>query len=271
MPHESLESLQAGFTAALLDAGAPAPDGVVDPAGRPAPRRFNVYRNNVVVSLTEALADTYPVVARLVGEDFFRAMARLAALDAPPSSPVLLQWGGDLARFIERFEPAAMAPYLADVARIEWAYVEAYHAADAETMPASALAQVPEDRIDDLILLLHPSVRVVASQWPALSIYAANVAGADPNAVAIDFQQGEDVLIARPDWAVDLRQLPVGGAALVAALGRGLRLGTAAAIAGFADPAADLARSIAVLLQAGAFTGFRLADPNQEQTPEGMT
>ncbi len=72
---------QADFAAALLDPECPIPAGLVGPDGRPSTKRFNVYRNNVVVSLTRVLRDAFPATARLVGEEFFAAMARVYIAD----------------------------------------------------------------------------------------------------------------------------------------------------------------------------------------------
>ena len=78
----------------------------------------------------------YPVTRRLVGDDFFRAMARAFVAAQKPRSPVLIHYGADFPAFVEAFEPAREIPYLTDVARLENAWVEAYHAAEA---PALAL------------------------------------------------------------------------------------------------------------------------------------
>lgn len=129
------------FAAALLNPDLPPPTGLCARNGSDPSIRFAVYRNNVIFSLIDALADSFPVVQMLVGETFFRAMAREFAYQYPPRSPVLAQYGADFPGFIGDFQPAASLPYLADVARLEYAYIQAYHAADAAALPASQFAQ----------------------------------------------------------------------------------------------------------------------------------
>jgi hypothetical protein len=112
-------SSQGDFSQALLDADSPIPIGLTtwngsDPAGR-----FAVYRNNVFASLIDALADTYPVMLALVGNEFFRAMAKVFVQTNPPRSRVLACYGSGFADFVEDFYPARSLPYLADVARLE--------------------------------------------------------------------------------------------------------------------------------------------------------
>jgi hypothetical protein len=128
------------FVAALLDRGRAIPGDLRSPSGSPAGRRFDVYRNNVFVGLIEALERRYPVCMTLVGEDFFRAMARVYVELSPPRSPVLLTYGNDFAEFVETFPPAASLPYLADVVRLENARVAAFHARDAVPLSTEAMA-----------------------------------------------------------------------------------------------------------------------------------
>lgn len=132
---------QALFAAALLDPDAPCPDGLTTWNGSDPARRFAVYRNNVIVSLIDALADTFPVTLELVGEAFFRAMAGIFVRRTPPRSTLLVDYGSGLPTFIERFEPAHPVPYLADVARLEMLRVRAFHAADADPLTLDQIAQ----------------------------------------------------------------------------------------------------------------------------------
>ena len=81
-----LAERQHDFGLALLDAKRLAPEGLVGPDGQPSPRRFDVYRNNVVAGLIAALGEAYPVVLRLVGLEFFRAMAAAYVTRRPPQS-----------------------------------------------------------------------------------------------------------------------------------------------------------------------------------------
>ncbi len=113
----------------MLDPELPPPAGLVGPDGEPSSRRFAVYRNNVVAGLIAGAAVTaFPAVHRIVGADFFLAMARAYVAEEPPGSPIMLDYGAGFPDFIGRFEPAMTLPYLADVARIERAWSEAYHA-----------------------------------------------------------------------------------------------------------------------------------------------
>lgn len=249
-----LAERQGAFAGALLDTARPIPSGLFGPDGQASLKRFSVYRNNVVVSLIEALEAAYPATVRLVGEEFFRAMARAYAIVHPPTSPIMLGYGDGFSDFIAAFEPAQELPYLADVARIERAWLEAYHAPDVASLSADALVPVAQDAAGGLIFQMHPSLRVVRSRYPALTIWRMNVTDGEPAAIDLE-SGGEDVLIVRPEAEVEVRSLPAGGVEFVHALmaGQSLEQGAECAmrIAGF-----DLAANLAGLLGAGAFIGY---------------
>ncbi|MGF1594127.1 MAG: putative DNA-binding domain-containing protein [Kiloniellaceae bacterium] len=253
----SLAEIQAGFAAALSDPARPAPEGLRRPVGR----RFAVHRNNMTVALIEALETAFPAVRRLVGDDFFRAAARVYLRREPPRSPVLLLYGETFGNFLDGFEPARGVPYLGDVARLEWARLSAYHAADAEPLTVARLAEVPQDRLGELRFALHPSLRLLTSRYPVAALWAA--AGGGDSAREVDMTKGEEVAVVRPALAVELRVLPPGGYGFIAALAGGAALGEAAEAALAGDPGFDLAVHLQGLFALGGVAGLRLPETNQ--------
>jgi hypothetical protein len=245
------------FAAGLLDPAQPVPTGLVGPDGEVSAKRYSVYRNNVVVGLIDALKASFPAVCRIVGEEFFGAMALAYAAQDPPVSPILLDYGARFPHFISSFEPASSLAYLADVARIERAWLEAYHSAEAEPLSPAAFAAIPAESVSDLRVDLHPSLRVVRSGLPALTIWRMNIGDGVPGPVDLD-TGGEDALVIRPAADVEVRSMAPGGAELVAALAAGEPLANAARSAMRAVPGLDLSLHLAALIEAGAFTGCRL-------------
>ncbi len=249
-------NMQTPFAAALLDPARPCPDGLVTWNGSDPAKRFQVYRNNVIVSLVDALADTFAVAQQLVGEAFFRAMARLYACAHPPRSPVLALYGADFPAFIEGFPPAVGLPYLADVARLEYLRVRAYHAADASPVDPAALAALlmDESTLPALRLRLHPSLAVLPSDAAVVSLWAAHQGvGALEEVIP---EVPETALILRQGLEVDVRQIPAAAGAFIATLGAGLPLGQAAAKATALDGGFDLAGALGLLLQNSAITAL---------------
>jgi hypothetical protein len=246
------------FSSALINPEQATPDSVAGPNGKTATKRYNVYRNNVTVSLIEALAAIYPAVQRITGVEFFRAMARFHVRANPPRSPLLFEYGRDFPEFIERYEYAQSLPWLADVARIERAWLDCYHAADAEPLSATVLRSVPAEGLADLVFLPHPAVRIVSSGFSAVSIFAANRNGERANPVqAID---PEDALVTRPGLDVAVRHLPAGGATFLTRLIEGDSLGVAVSAALEATSTFDLQANIAGIMDAGVFTTIKNGD-----------
>ncbi len=251
---QPLSSLQADFAAAVRGAGEPVPPAVTSHTGPRPKRRFDVYRNNVYASLITVLEARFPVTARIVGEAFFRAMARVYVEQEPPRSPVLLAWGAGFPDFIAAFEPAQDLAYLPDVARLEWARQAAYHAADATPLGAEAFAEVAPEETAGLVLDLHPSAWALDSRHAIATIWEANSAKGDVG--PIDVGQAESALVVRPHLDVNVHRIPDGGAAFIAALAEGLTLGAAYEAAHTAAPGFDLAANLAGLIRAGAIAGF---------------
>ena len=238
---------EAAFAAALLDPGRPTPDWVVRPDGQPAPKRFAVYRNNVAVSLTEALQTAFPVVRKLVGEAFFAAMAGAFLRDHPPQSRIMMLYGDALADFLTVFPPVAHLAYLPDVARLEQALRESYHAADAPAIAPDVLAAMPEATLHLARLTLAPALRLIRSPWPIHAIWRANAQGGPaPRPGA------EDVVILRPDFDPSPHLLPTGGGTFVAALLAGATLTEALS----SSPDLDLPAILTLLLDGGAIVGL---------------
>lgn len=259
-----LAERQAAFASALCEPLSPVPEGCVGPLGLPDPKRFAVYRNNVVASLIEAIEAAYPAVRRILGEECFHGVARLYVLEHPPYSPLMLEYGQHFADFLGRCAPLARYPYLADVARIERAWLEAYHAAEAEPPDAAALADIATCDPADLVFSLHPSLRLVSSPFPVLSIWHANRQEEPPPVIELD-AGAERVLIARPAAEVEARLLPTAAALFLESLVRGDTLAVAAAAV--ADTMQfDLASHLAALFESGLITGVgargRRVSPN---------
>lgn len=242
-------NIQSAFAQALLDPERACPSGLKTWNGSDPAMRFAVHRNNVAVSLIDALADSFPVTQALVGEEFFRAMARVHIQEQPPRARVLTWVGEAFPDFIESFPPAATLPYLADVARLEMLRIHAYHAADtpALDMGVMSLALANPDAMLSLRLTLHPSVRVLQSRHAVFSLWAAHqgelcISTVDPNIA-------EAALVYRRDLEVEVRRLTAAERLFIHQVQRGERLASIAAEAAGHDHAFDLTTVMATLIR----------------------
>ncbi len=249
-------SRQACFAEALLDPQQPCPPGLTTWNGSDPARRFAVYRNNVIVSLVDALADTFAVTQELVGETFFRAMARLFASAHPPTSRFMAFYGEAFPDFIENFPPAAGVPYLADMARFEFLRVRAYHAADGVPVATAQIAAALADAtvLPSLSLALHPSVGVLKSAAAVVSLWAAHQGAGDLSSVVPDTP--ETALVLRNGLDVEVMEIPLAAGVFVDALLQGAPLGVAVEAAGQVDGDFNPATPLGLLIQKGAVTAL---------------
>lgn len=255
---------EARFCHALLDPEQPVPEELVSWTGADAGQRFNVYRNNVVVSLIEALASTFDVTQQQVGRRFFRALAREYVPEHLPDSPVLALYGATFPDFIARFPPLAQLPWLADLARLEWLRVRAYHAADAVPLSSAqilARGAAPQ-RLLNARVQLHPSLGLLDSPYAVASLWAAHQ---DQGRLAdVTINQPQEILILRPRLDVEVTLLPPGGAQLLRLLLADHPLGSAITQTQAQHAHFDAQRTLEILLAAGALTELH---PAQALTP----
>lgn len=243
------------FSASLLSPTAPTPAFVTGPRGKQADKRYDVYRNNVTVSLIAALASIFPAVERITGPDFFRAMARFHVRQTPPTSPLLLDYGRGFPDFIARYEYAADMPWLSDIARIERLWLDSYHAADAPALKPDAFSSVSPEALETLTFTPHPATRLISSAHPAITIFAMN-RGSGPITRVED--RPEDGLITRIDDEVIVRLLAPGRGSFLHALLDGRCLASAVAAAFEAAPSFDLTGAIGEMISAGAFCDLKM-------------
>lgn len=255
---------QQHFAAALLVPAMDVPVGLTAAAAGNLDQRFAVHRNNVVSGLVEALVATFPVSRALVGDAFFRAMARERVFADPPRSPVLTDYAVDFPVFVAGFAPAATVPYLADVARLEALRVRAYHSADAAPLAEAAyreLLAAPES-LAATRLAVHPSACWLRSNHAAHSIWSAHHALQDPSAATldgIDIEQAQAVLVVRPAFDVEVALLPNGAIEFLDALGAGQTLASALARAHAIDDDVDSGALFALLVRHGLAVGIEPA------------
>jgi Putative DNA-binding domain len=220
---------------------------------------FAVYRNTVLKGCVDALQANYPTVARLVGDEWFRAAAAEFVRDALPPHPTLLDYGADFAEFLSSFAPAAELPYLVDVARLDRLWSEAHVAADAPVLdPARVAALDPRD-MAQVRIRLHAAARW---RWfersPIYSIWSRNRAG-NGEIGELDWQ-GEGALLTRPLGEVLHCPLHQAGAVFLDACARRQSIEDAVTAALDVDEHADFSALISQLLQAGVFSGLESDD-----------
>jgi hypothetical protein len=219
---------------------------------------LGVYRRSVHANLCAALAATYPVIERLVGEAFFQEAARRYALAEPSASGDLHSYGRRFAQFLEGYPFARDLPFLPDVARLEWAVAESFHAPEGAGFDFHALASVREADRAHLRLKLHPAVRLLQSAHPVAAIWEANQAERDGTPARL--AGAERVLVHRDGFVVRVGSLSALEWRFLESAAAGRSLGELAA-----DPAigAALADQLRQWTASGVVDGFSPAAPTR--------
>ncbi len=261
-----LRDLQDRMARSLLaDFRAPPPEGLVAGDAARAAARFMIHRGNVIESLANALGHSYPAVKAVAGESNFRVLAAAYVRACPPLRPHLMSYGGSFPAFVAG-HAAAMRdfPFLADLARLEWAMNESYFADEAPALAPETLGAIPPERLPALKLALHPAARLVSSaHHPIHAIWAAATAGgsvpdsAQEGAAA----EGDSVLVARPQGPVEAWKLAPGETAFLGAVAAGAPLENALAAAATAEAGFDLSAALAACLARGVFGAEVSFDP----------
>jgi len=220
----------------------------------------------VVSSLIDALADTFPVTEALVGVEFFRAMASVYVRKNPPTSRILAHYGSTFAAFVESFEPASTVPFLSDVARLEFARVFAYHAADVDSISPAVVQTAFDLEVDGarLVFALHPSVTVLESSYASVSLWAAHQTDGEVDLGELVVESPEDALVLRHATDVATISLPPGAAIFIRALRNQTPLGASACAAIARESTFDLTFALSLLFQNGAVTSIELPDRNEK-------
>ena len=263
----ALARFQDDFAHALLaPAGSLAttiPPAMAALAAQPA---FAVYRNTVMKGCIDALQANYPAVARLVGEEWFRAAAAIHVREALPADPTLLRYGAAFADFLARFEPAAELPYLPGVARLDRYWTEAHAAPDADVLDPAAVAGVAPEALPGTVLHPHPAARWM--WFPDAPIYT--IWSRNRNDEALDDNldwRPEGALLTRPRDTVEWIALDAAGCAFLDACAAGRTLAAAADAVLEVQGNADLTRLMSRLLAAGTFSGMNFHPQFKEVHP----
>jgi Putative DNA-binding domain len=232
---------------ARFDPGALAPFSASVRVGRGLAAR----RNDL--EPTDILAARYPVIRRVVGDESFRAVARQFMAGGPSRFAAFLTYAETFPRFLRSRGDAVSIEYVADIAELELACDKARRAADARPVGTQAFSPLSLKRLKGLRVELHPSVFLVASRFPIVTIWENNQA--DDESGMIARWRAEAALVARPFVEVEVRRLPLGGHAFIAALSEGRTVAAAVEAGMAATKDFDIAANLMVLINADIVVG----------------
>jgi hypothetical protein len=220
-----------------------------------AAQRLQVYRNNFLISLREALAAVYPVIHKLVGDEFFQHLAREYIQLYPSRTGNLHDVGDEFADFLKSFPGVETLPYLADVARLEWAYHRVFHTSEQQVLNIGELASLDEAQTAGLVFQVSRGCVFFASDYPVLRIWQANQDGNEEMIVSID-EGGDRFVVVRHGTEIEFHPLQVGVFALLESLAQNRSFAKACERALNVDANCDIAAALRFLVQQKIVVGF---------------
>lgn len=255
-----LRDLQAAFAAHL--SGVDRADLVALVAGDsiPAAARLDVYRHHVLESLTAALAATFSTVQALVGQEFFRRLARDFVRGCLPTQPVLAEYGAAFSAFIDGYAAVRNLPYLTDIARLDWALAVACQAPLGRCLTVADMSVVPAERLPSMSIVMPQGTALIGSPYPLDAIWQAS----QPDAAegTVDLNSGPcRLLVLRRRHDAAFTTLGAGEEAFLASLIAEGTLEEAAAAALGREAGFDLSNSFARLMALEAFAALREPAP----------
>lgn len=203
---------------------------------------LSVHRHSVRHALLNALNAAFPVLRAWLGEAEFAALAVAFIRAAPPTSPVLHEYGKALPGFMSVYALNPARPWCADLARLEWARREALHAADSVPLSATDLRASDIPTLLRCRVSLSASLRLLESEFPLFALWQ------HPNGTARQIpKRPQSVQVWRREGVVRVSPLGTGAYALVSALRRGCRLLQALQLAQRCQPDFDARATLSQL------------------------
>ena len=223
--------------------------------GRSAEQRLGVYRNNAREGFALALEAAFPVLLAAMGSKSFREFAWAYQRACPSPAGNLFHIGKRLADFLDEHVRGTGDEHLIDIARLEWAVQESLVAADQDTpLDLAALAAVPGDRHGELRFQLHPSVRLLRTEYGVFQLWEAHQARCPVVQAA---KAPENLLVRRLIAGVQLQRLSDSDAAWIEALSRGGSLAESASVLPGIAPG-ELGELLVRWVTAGVVTAYTL-------------
>ncbi|MCF6216805.1 MAG: DNA-binding domain-containing protein [Emcibacter sp.] len=254
----TLFDIQEAFLSAILDSQN---DVIADEIlGHVVQERLNIYRNNTFITLRQALSQNFPVLCRLVGQQFFDHMAGEYIQKNPPTTPLLMTYGVKMPEFLADFEAVGSLPYLADVARLEHLWNMSFNGSDTAGFDLETLNRIEPDKFEDIIFKCLPNMQLMSSIYPVLDIWLANQAeeGASRN---INLDKGPcHLAIFRKAQEVEIMALDLAGYSFFGLLGAGKTLGAAAEQMAGEYPNFNLQEALQNILQNNLIVDFEFAE-----------
>lgn len=130
-----------------------------------------IYQQSIHDGLINALQQIYPVCVKLVGDRYFYSMAKKYVLSTPSRSADLSHYGKSFSTYIKQHPVLTSVPYLSDIAKLEWAYHQIFHAKNETELNIESIYKYSAEQLTKCIFSLPISHHFITSHFPVDRIW----------------------------------------------------------------------------------------------------
>lgn len=130
-----------------------------------AEQRVDIYANMYFYRLLDVLKEDFPATLKLLGADNFHNLVTGYLLEHPPTHFSIIGAGRHLADFLRDHPLRNEFPFAADLARLERALIEVFHARDAVALSAETMRAIAPADWAALRMRLHPAAQLLELEW----------------------------------------------------------------------------------------------------------
>jgi len=220
---------------------------------------FSIYKNNFFMSLIEVLGEAFPTLKKLVGEEFFTAMAKIYIAENPPQSACLINYGDSLPNFLATFKPCAQLGYLPDVARLECLQNQVYYANETAALCVEALQALTSEVLSTASVCFKNTCVFFQSRYAVYAIWEQNQAE-QASDERVDSERSQSVLIIRDKLTIKTLEISHAIFNFLSLLEKQHDLGESLAATANRYDDFDPAQAVALLFEQQLLSQIKLAD-----------
>jgi len=204
----NLASLQAAFQKSLISGDPVVPPDILDGPRESADVLFGIYRHAYWVRLVDALGNDFPGLKALLGDDEFENLARAYIRDHPSKYRSIRWLGSGFADYAAGHAAFRIDPWIADMARLDWAFAHAFDAVDLTPVRLDDVKAVPAEFWGSLRLEFHPSLTLIGVSTPVADV-RVNLLSERPTSVDRTVRQSATIMVWRYELGLKFRELQV--------------------------------------------------------------
>ncbi len=187
--------------------------------------QLEIYREQFWFRHTSALVDDFPGLTGILGQRDWERLVEGYLRSHAPTHYSLRDLGAQLPDYVEQQTWLEHATLCADMARLEWAYIESFDAPDAAKLDPAALAAFTPEQWATARLELDPALHLLKVAYPVADLRVRlKSSSKGGEAVPIPDPREQNLVIYRQDRDLRFAEVPGGAFELLGRFQAGMSL-----------------------------------------------